>query len=631
MYKWEFPSANNTGTYGLKSYQETFKDNPMLSLAKEICQNSLDAVDDENKPVVVEFNYFNIPTSMMPGYDYFIDVLGAGEYFNKVTYKNNDAKEFYSEALGLLYNDTFACLRISDFNTKGLSGADDENNSDWTNLVKAVGVSDKGDGKGGSFGHGKFATFACSYLQTVFYSTNSIDGFKVSQGVARLSTFYDIETAKYKTLGIGYYGNPNCSKMNEICNFDPSYTRPDSQHGTDIFIMGFNDDIEDWKKKIIASILDTFYVAILNNKLIFKFGPDMEITADNISDYIFSDEYTPFLNENTRYNFAAYHDDDKHIFKASIVNENDVLLYFKKIDDPNCNNHVAMFRKNGMKIYDQDRNPKTPFYGATFYIINEKTDAYFRKLENPQHNGWSTSRAKRYEQDAIDKIRKIKKFIKDSVNKFMEENRPDAIDVSGLSEFLPDDFDSASQPENMSENLAGIKDKKIEIKKTPVSNKKKGVEHKNEETNEEILVEILKLDGEDEVELPVFVDPNPIPPGPNPIPPTPVPVTKEFKILKGTKSQMYYNSGFYNLSFSCPVNTECIKVEVVISGETIDSDELVLSDVKTGGLFGKKNISIHKNYFVLNKISDPDNIKVQFKIESDEIWPIEVKYYVVEK
>ena len=56
FYKWTFPSANNTGTYGLRSYQEEFKDNPMFSLAKEICQNSLDAVDDESQPVVVEFN-----------------------------------------------------------------------------------------------------------------------------------------------------------------------------------------------------------------------------------------------------------------------------------------------------------------------------------------------------------------------------------------------------------------------------------------------------------------------------------------------------------------------------------------------------------------------------------------------
>lgn len=59
-------------------------------------------------------------------------------------------------------------LRISDFNTSGLTGSRAEVNTDWTNLTKSSGVSDKKGTSGGSFGIGKFAPFACSDFSTVF-------------------------------------------------------------------------------------------------------------------------------------------------------------------------------------------------------------------------------------------------------------------------------------------------------------------------------------------------------------------------------------------------------------------------------------------------------------------------------
>ncbi|RKJ16181.1 hypothetical protein D7X33_47490, partial [Butyricicoccus sp. 1XD8-22] len=49
-------------------------------------------------------------------------------------------------------------LRISDFNTKGLEGAQTgELGSPWSSLVREAGSSNKGDSSGGSFGIGKSA------------------------------------------------------------------------------------------------------------------------------------------------------------------------------------------------------------------------------------------------------------------------------------------------------------------------------------------------------------------------------------------------------------------------------------------------------------------------------------------
>ena len=67
--QWIFPSTgggekqgfNNTGI-------EEFMDDPIKSLAKEICQNSLDAAIDSNQPVIVEFNTFELERENFPNF-----------------------------------------------------------------------------------------------------------------------------------------------------------------------------------------------------------------------------------------------------------------------------------------------------------------------------------------------------------------------------------------------------------------------------------------------------------------------------------------------------------------------------------------------------------------------------------
>lgn len=100
-------------------------------------------------------------------------------------------------------------LRISDFNTKGLQGSEQEYNTPWHNLVKAAGVSGKDGSDGGSYGIGKAAPFACSDIRTLFYATKDIDGLSAFQGIAKLVSFQEKTFfGKDKdsiTSGTGYY------------------------------------------------------------------------------------------------------------------------------------------------------------------------------------------------------------------------------------------------------------------------------------------------------------------------------------------------------------------------------------------------------------------------------------------
>lgn len=57
---WRFPDNNYTSENGLDtSDMEMFKKDPVSSLAREICQNSIDAAYGE-KPVRVEFKLFTV-------------------------------------------------------------------------------------------------------------------------------------------------------------------------------------------------------------------------------------------------------------------------------------------------------------------------------------------------------------------------------------------------------------------------------------------------------------------------------------------------------------------------------------------------------------------------------------------
>lgn len=66
---WFFPSNNYGAVTGIgEASIETFKGMPYCSLAREICQNSLDARLDLDRPVIIEFSESMIPKACIPDY-----------------------------------------------------------------------------------------------------------------------------------------------------------------------------------------------------------------------------------------------------------------------------------------------------------------------------------------------------------------------------------------------------------------------------------------------------------------------------------------------------------------------------------------------------------------------------------
>lgn len=70
MGEWNFPSNNFGNLNGIgEAGIETFRGSPYTSLAREICQNSMDARLNNDEPTVVEFACTKIPTNSIPDYN----------------------------------------------------------------------------------------------------------------------------------------------------------------------------------------------------------------------------------------------------------------------------------------------------------------------------------------------------------------------------------------------------------------------------------------------------------------------------------------------------------------------------------------------------------------------------------
>ena len=143
MRKWYFPKAEKIGINGLNNIASSFLDTPLKTLAKEICQNSLDTKmskyykEEWSKKIKIEFNEFWVNASELDGYEELLNVIKAEYEFAKSYYVNDKSViNFYQNALNCLQQDKIRCLRISDYNTPGLTGSNLKNHSAWADLVK---------------------------------------------------------------------------------------------------------------------------------------------------------------------------------------------------------------------------------------------------------------------------------------------------------------------------------------------------------------------------------------------------------------------------------------------------------------------------------------------------------------
>lgn len=443
--KWDFPELNGGNKQGYtNSGIETFKGVELIdNLAREICQNSLDAKDENSdEPVIVKFQLHSEKQSDFSLFKEYAECIKRCKKF----WENNPEKKvvsFIERVEAVFAKDKINILTVSDYNTTGLTGSDAAENakSVWSALVNADGVSAKIDNSaGGSYGIGKNAPFACSDISVVFYNTYANDNKKAFEGVARAATLYNENNRA--TQGIGHYRStedykPITSEI--ICSFRDKYSR--ERHGTDIIIVGCEKLIEDndWQNKLEQAVVKNFLLAIYENKLVVEIG-DKKINSENLKNII---ERYRISNSSAVAQTIRFYDTitepDGGVKKEKIIEDNDLEIYLKS--DKNYKREIANFRTTGMLVGINARRMMQNFT-AIVVIRGERLGEILRSTEPPKHNKWDYKLIEDKDESKI-----AKKYIDDineKVKKLIDENykivADDTVDAD-VGEYLPDEVE----------------------------------------------------------------------------------------------------------------------------------------------------------------------------------------------
>ncbi len=631
---WRFPDNRYTNENGLDtSDMETFKKDPVSSLAREICQNSIDA-GFQKKPVRVVFSLFQVGREEIPGVDELEKQITACYEYKKGSPKEGPA---LAELKKSIKKSKITCLRISDFNTTGVEGATtNKRGTPFYNLTKGSGVSDKGGSMGGSKGIGKFASFVVSNTNTVFYSTRAKDGSCAHIGISKLrSTPIPGEDTDLLTMGIGYYGisEKNLPIMEEI-HLDRGFSRGEKEYGTDVYIIGFN-AFRGWQSDIIAKVLESFMVAIVRGDLEVVVN-NISVNANTVREIIYGDE---FQNERTRTEVreirAQYEllqdDESVAVQEIQIDEDNSATVYIKRYgqtDEMAATRHCVMVRYPYMKIMYIRPGAYLPF-SALCVIHDNDLNKKLRAIENPQHTDWEIKRLNDF-PDEKRETRRMKKELEQAVTEFirstLRESSGESTDIEGAGEFLP------SQDELGSVAGSAVTDEQVQLR--PVSAVKvqtpKTVKAGERGESYEFADGDLTDNGEGGKMLKKKKKPEPQPnpePKSEPKGSTEVEPGKSPVLKKVPLSGMRYRtvvtdktSGKYDCIFTSQYDESDCEFAIRLCGEAADKYPIEIKSASIDGV----DCEVVKGKIVGMKIEKGKTYKISYSVNSSEMFASEV-------
>jgi len=278
---------------GYMVFGEEFRDKePLVPLVRETIQNSLDQKREGVDYVTVEFAHSMIQVAQIPGA---VDLL---RYYTWAqdrapTQKEQRAISRGRELLNSGMSNQVGLLRVSDYGTKGLAGA--QTNAEglsWRRLVSTMGSGNETADNGGSKGVGKKAPFLASRIRTVGYSTISAqDGYAAHAAVAHLASFRH-DNLQYSERVFFCDDNYNLATQHGRPaiegQFLPFCKRSPDEYGTDVLIFGFecDGDLNHLSDSIRKVALEEFCVAFYEHKLELKLPNGEVITNSNLGGHI---------------------------------------------------------------------------------------------------------------------------------------------------------------------------------------------------------------------------------------------------------------------------------------------------------------------------------------------------------
>lgn len=468
---WRFPPSSGGPTQGYTNNDiEGFKGEELIdNLAREICQNSLDAHDDNDTEAVrVVFELKQVPTSQYDVFSGYAACLDGCRRFWAAE-GDIDAKlaTFLTEAETVLSKPTINVLVASDYHTKGLLGNQTPNKqkTPWRALTGAEGISVKSDdNSGGSFGIGKNAPFACSSLSMVFYNTWDSNGDKAFIGVGKLATLLDENNEA--TQRVGYYQKNNDDDRvwlpiysHDTCAFRDIFVR--SEQGTDVIVAGFN-EVDNWQDNITKAVIKNFFVAIYENNLIveIKNGEEIiRIDSTKIAELIEKYAQTDPQLEVTRQLFLAFSDSDITVPVEVLGESGAVEIYIKS--ESSFSRTIANFRSTGMLVGKGYRRI-FQHYAAILIVRGKKLGELLRDCEPPRHNRWDYKLIKgeankKRREDAKKALALLDERLLQLLKSQYETPAGDSTDAPGMSAYLADTEEGAIPEESDGKDILKVK------------------------------------------------------------------------------------------------------------------------------------------------------------------------------
>ncbi len=442
---WKFSVIPGIEESTFNKVLERFYDLGISGLVRENIQNSLDGkIPGETEPVIVTIKTGKVNKNDIPGLD------NIKERIECLVGHNSYTKETIEHMQNKMNQDKVDYISFEDYNTKGLRGAKNGQSyrpeDTWGIYAYNKGVhSEEEDStleksRGGSHGIGKIASNAASELHMMYFANCDDEGDKHLGGTVQLiehkykdkyyrSTGYFTDIKKIENNEERFY--PYENTFSEIFKKD---TR-----GLKIIIPflreQFNNEVD-----IIKSICDSFFIAILENKLEVIVN-DKNINSKTIKKYIENKKYynqdiSEMKEEFTPLYLSTY--TKKKPMQVTIEDTKEKYnfnLYFN-YDESIPKGRVAIIRTIGMKIEDKKvkGNVNKPF-NAVLIPDSTKEDAFLKSLENESHTQLS------FEHIKDQNLQKNAKRFINNISKVMAKIIEDEIKKSNPTDGMMDTDD----------------------------------------------------------------------------------------------------------------------------------------------------------------------------------------------
>ena len=614
-WKWNFSKKNEPDYKLVDSFSDSkFNINCVASFTREIIQNSLDAKNkDITAPVGVKFEIKKVESSKIPGLEDIINVLKK----SLLNLKHSETINKFKRAIENLEKDEIEVLKISDFNTLGMS------RKSWDALLFKEGVSDKqNDSSAGRHGVGKKASFLMSLCNTVYYATKNVSNEMFFSGKSVLVDWKDNINDNDWYSRTGWFGKKSDNSITYLENQDineiDSYFVRKNQYGSDVIVLAprIVDEDYDLERLIINSVLENFYIGLCENKLIVNVNK-VEITQKNVNKILeqyYIDKFTKqgIAGSNITYGLLkdfknAYIENCKNPVKIEISELNSHLDLYITLNVEKAKKYYSFYRDHGMKIKDERYSEADRAFAAIVVARGQGINEFLLNLENAAHDDFIVD--ENLNKDEKEKIKRTLSYIRDmigyQIKKLTKLDLSDEIELNELNEII-------DNPGEISRKVA----KKANNKRNSKQESKMIIQTKSSKKSiEEWKDRIRPLDAVPSI-------PN-TPINPN-TPSRPLPYSKELEEDSKEEKKLLKEVAFekmlvtlhdcYYMQFSCSYNLQ--RVSIQVTAKNVDDAEndvgYMLNEIEWNNkIYHNKG----NNYIELGNLAAFEEMKLFIKLK----------------